>query len=183
MDFNEQKKQWQTAAPTDAATWSAANLNRNWDHPRLRSLKRQLIFETVCWVIFLALFYNALDGHLRPAGWNLALVIGLVLLIAHAVLGYRLASRPVGAAPLREALNNQLAALRKYSWLSMALRATTLLIFFGFITSNVPGLWETPRLWLVGTILIWTAVAVFVNYRIWRGHFRGLEETLGELAG
>jgi hypothetical protein len=181
MDFNEQKKQWQAAGTTDASNWSATNLNQHWDHPRLRSLKRQLVFETVCWLLFLALFYNALDGHLRPVGWNIALAVGLVLLIAHAILGYRLASRPVGAAPLRQALTNQLNSLRRYSWFSMTLRTVTLLIFFGFLVSNVPGLLETPRLWLVGTILIWTGVGLFVNYRIWRKHFRELEATLEEL--
>jgi hypothetical protein len=181
MDFNEHKKQFQAAGSTDTSTWSANNLNRNWNHPRLRSLKRQLVFETTCWLLFLALFYTGLDGHLRPVGWNIALAIGLVLLIAHGVLGYRLAGRAIGAAPLRQALTNQLQALRRYSWLSMTLRTVTLLIFFGFLVSNTPGLWEAPRLWLAGTILIWTGVALFINYRIWRKHFRELKATLTEL--
>ncbi|WP_020567361.1 hypothetical protein [Neolewinella persica] len=181
MDFNEQKKQWQAAGTTDASNWSAANLNQHWDHPRLRSLKRQLVFETVCWLLFLVLFYTGLDGHLKPVGWNVALAAGLVLLIAHGILGYRLAGRAVGAAPLRQALTSQLHALRRYSWFSMTLRTVTLLIFFGFLVSNVTGLLDTPRVWLVGTILIWTGVALLVNYLIWRKHFRELEATLAEL--
>ena len=181
MDFNEQKEQWQAAGATDASSWSATNLNQNWDHPRLRALKRQLVFETTCWLLFLTLFYTGLDGHLRPIGWNIALAIGLVLLIAHGILGYRLAGRAVGAAPLRQALTDQLQALRRYSWLSMTLRTVTLLIFFGFLVSNIPDLLETPRLWLAGTIISWTGIALFINYRIWRKHFRELEATLGEL--
>jgi hypothetical protein len=181
MDFNEQKEQWQAAGTSDDSTWSATNLNQNWDHPRLRALKRQLIFETVCWLLFLVFFYTALDGHLRPIGWNIALAVGLVLLIAHAILGYRLASRPVGSAPLRQALTSQLSSLRRYSRFSMTLRTVTLLIFFGFLVSTIPGLLETPRIWLAGTILTWTGVGLYINYRIWRKHFRALEATLGEL--
>lgn len=181
MDFNEQKEQWQAAGTTDALTWSATNLNQKWDHPRLRALKRQLVFETICWLLLLVLFYTALDGHLRPFGWSIALAIGLVLLIVHAILGYRLASRPIGAVPLRQALTEQLQSLRGFSWISMTLRTVTLLIFFGFLVSNVPGLLDTPRIWLVGTILIWTGVGLYINSRIWRKHFRELESTLAEL--
>lgn len=179
MDFDDHKKNWQNAE--GELNWGKTNLRSYWSHPNLRSLRRQLIFETMCWALFLALYYNAFDGHLRSNGWNIALVIGLVALIAHGIAGYKLAGMPVGDAPLRTALTNQLNTLKRFRWISIFLRTTGLVIFFGFMVSNLPFLGEAPRLWLLGTILIWTIVAVAINYFIWQRHFSKLQQTLDEL--
>ena len=72
-------------------------------------------------------------------------------------------------------------ALKRFRWISIFLRTAGLGIFFGFMMSHLPGLWETPRLWLFGTLLIWVIVSVAINYGVWRKHFRKLEETLAEL--
>lgn len=179
IDLDDHKKNWQNA--DDDPSWERTNLQSYWSHPNLRSLRRQLIFETICWALLLSIYYNAFDGHLRSNGWNIALVIGLVALIAHGIAGIRLASMPVGDAPLRIALENQLNTLKRFRWISIFLRTTGLVIFFGFMVSNVPFLSEAPKLWLIGTILIWTLLAVAINYFIWQRHFRKLKETLAEL--
>lgn len=181
MNLDDHKERWQNTEP--GSEWGKANLKVYWSHPELRSLRRQLIFETVCWTIFLFLFYTALDGHLRSNGWNIALVVGLLALIAHGIAGYRLAGMPVGDAPLKITLQQQLQSLKRFRWISIFLRTAGLMIFFGFMLSNVTALWEAPRLWIFGTILIWTLIAVTINYFIWQRHFRKLEATLAELEG
>jgi hypothetical protein len=179
MNLDDQKELWQD---TDtSADWTRTNLLSYWSHPNLRSLRRQLVFETICWTLFLCLYYAALDGHLRSNGWNIALIVGLLALIAHGIAGYRLAGMPVGDAPLRYALEGQINTLKRFRWISIFLRSTGLLIFFGFMVSNIPLLGEASRLWLVGTILAWTLISVVVNYGIWQRHFHKLEETLAEL--
>jgi len=97
------------------------------------------------------------------------------------IAGYRLAGMPVGDAPLRIALERQITTLKRFRWISIFLRTAGLGIFFGFMMSHIPGLWEAPRLWLFGTALIWAIISIAINYGIWRRHFRKLEETLGEL--
>lgn len=179
MNLDDEKQLWQNAG--DDGDWRQNNLRRYWSHPNLRSLRRQLIFETICWALFLSFYYGALDGHLRDNGWNIALAVGLVALIIHGVVGYQLAGKPIGDAPLRMALQQQLDELKLFRWLSIFLRTTGLVCFFGFMVSNVPFLKEAPRLWLAGTIMIWTIVALAVNYFIWRSHFKKMEATLAEL--
>ena len=179
MNFDDQKELWQNV---DAdADWSKANLQSYWSHPNLRALRRQLLFETVCWTLFLFFYYTAFDGHLRSNGWNIALAVGLLALIAHGIAGYRLAGMPVGAAPLRIALEGQIDTFKRFRWVSIFLRTSGLLIFLGFMLSHIPGLWEAPRLWFFGTFFIWILVAAAINYGIWQRHFRKLEDTLAEL--
>ncbi len=179
MNLDEQKEHWQNLGTN--SEWGKTNLKRYWSHPNLRALRNQLAFETICWTLFLFLYYTALDGHLRSNGWNIALAFALLALIAHGIAGYRLAGMPIGDAPLRVALERQIATLKRFRWISIFLRTAGLGIFFGFMLSHIPGLWETPRLWLFGTLLIWVLVSVAINYGIWRKHFRKLEETLAEL--
>lgn len=181
MNLDDQKERWQNA--TTDSDWSQANLKRYWSHPNLRALRRQLLFETICWTLFFFLYYSAFDGHLRSNGWNIALALGLLALIAHGIAGWRLAGMPVGDAPLRDALGRQLTTLKRFRWISIFLRTAGLLIFFGFMLSNVPLLGAAPRLWLIGTLLTWALISVAINYGIWRQHFRKLEETLAELEG
>ncbi|MGB3800789.1 MAG: hypothetical protein WA952_13320 [Lewinella sp.] len=182
MNLESAKESWQKIDTDAAAQLPSEHLEVRWSHPALRALRRQLVFEGVCWILFLALFYNGLDGDQRPWGWTAALVIGLLLLIVHAVIGYRLASRPVGAAPIREAIGKQVWAIRRYSWLSMALRTLTLLTLFGFLLSNVPDLWDGSRQWAIGTMVIWTGVALYIQHRLWRARIQELQATLDEFS-
>ena len=181
MNFDQQKKQWQSDDFVPTSNWEQKNIQRYWSHPNLRALRRQLIFETICWSLFLALYYSAFDGHLRSNGWNLALAAGLLALIGHGLLGYRLAGQPIGDAPLRLALQAQLDRLKSFRWLSIFLRTTGLVLFFGFILANATWLWEAPRLWLGGTLLIWTIASVAINYGLWHRLLGRLRKTLEEL--
>ncbi len=181
MNFDEEKQAWKSLESPGDSTWATTNLRFTWSHPALHSLRRQLIFECICWTLFLAFYYTALDGNLRSTGLNIALIAALLLLIGHGLLGYRLAATPIGDAPLRVALERQLRRLRSYSIFSMFLRTLTLVIVFAFLLAQVPDLWAAPRLWIVGTIAVWTAVALGIQYLIWRGRLRKLQTNLTEL--
>ncbi|PPK85646.1 hypothetical protein CLV84_2549 [Neolewinella xylanilytica] len=181
MNLESAKQNWQQIDKDIPPLLPADHLEVRWSHPALRALRRQLLFEGGCWSFFLILFYSGLDGDQRPWGWTAALGLSLVLLILHAIVGYRLAGRPVGAMPLYQAMAEQIRTIRRYSWLSIGLRILTLLILFGFLLSYVPALWNTPRLWAIGTIVVWTAVALFIHYRLWRGRINALQTTLDEL--
>ncbi len=182
MNIDNAKQAWQNTDPALSAEWRKNNLAISWTHPALRSMQRQLLFEGLCWMGFLFLIYTGLDGDQRPLGWTLALIGGLLLLIAHALLGYHLASRPVGDLSVTEGLTRQLASVRKFSWVSMALRTATLLILFGFLTSNIPDLWVAERVWAIASIAVWTGVSLYIQYRLWRSKLRRLSANLSELS-
>ncbi|MTB49475.1 hypothetical protein [Lewinella sp. W8] len=181
MDFEEQKKYWQEAGPEEEQPWMDQHLRRVWTHPSLRHIRRQLIVETTAWILFLFLYYSALDGDLRPMGWNLALVIGLILLIVHGLMGYHLSSKPVSDAPLLLAMKERLKELTNYSWVSVLLQTGTLAILMGFLLSNVSGLWERPKLWLFGTIVVWLIIAFGVQVWIWRSRLGELRKSIEAL--
>lgn len=179
MNLDEQRANWQNIRSDH--NWDALDFSSRWEHPVLRKIRRQSIFEAVCWALFLALYFSALDGDQKPLGWNLALVIGLFLLIAHSWLGYRLAARPIGGQAVTAALRKQANLLRLFGYASTLLRAAVLLIFFGFILSNVPFLWTTPRIWFLGTIGITVIIQIGIHWWVWRSHSRALWKTIQEL--
>lgn len=181
MNLESAKQNWQQMNTDATAQLPPDQVEVRWSHPALLALRRQLVFEGTCWILFLALFYTGLDGDQRPWGWTVALILGLVLLIAHAIAGYRLAGRPVGSAPIRTAIAEQIRLIRAYSWLSMGLRTLTLLLLFGFLLSNVPDLWHTSRRWAIGSIVVWTGVALYIQYRLWRDRIGELQATLDDL--
>ncbi|WP_116107690.1 hypothetical protein [Lewinella sp. IMCC34191] len=181
MNLESAKHTWQQINTDATAQLPPDQLQVRWSHPALDGLRRQLVFEGACWIIFLAVFYTGLDGDQRPIGWTVALALGLLLLIAHAVAGYRLAARPIGAEPVREAISRQIGAIRSYSRVSIILRTLTLLILFGFLLSNVPDLWQWSRFWVAGAILAFTAITLFVQFRFWRSRMRKLKDTLHAL--
>lgn len=183
MNFEDQKQYWQETGQDGGEPWTNEHLRHVWTHPSLRHIRRQLIVETVAWTLFLFLYYSALDGNLRPLGWNIALVVGLVLLILHGLLGYHLSSKPVSNAPLLVALRQRLEELTNFSWLSVLLQTGTLAILMGFLLSNVTALWETPKVWLFGTIIIWLVIAFGVQVWIWRYRLGQLRKSIEELEG
>jgi vacuolar-type H+-ATPase subunit I/STV1 len=181
MDFEDQKKYWQEPGNAEEEKWMGQHLRRVWTHPSLRYIRRELIVETVAWVLFLFLYYSALDGALRPFGWNFAMVIALVLLIVHGLMGYHLASKPVSNAPLLVAMRERLKELTNYSWISVSLQTGTLVIIMGFLLSTVTALWETPKVWLFGTMVIWLIIAFGIQVWIWRYRLGQLRKSIEEL--
>ncbi|WP_116125894.1 hypothetical protein [Lewinella sp. IMCC34183] len=181
MDLDTAKQHWQDTPADPTPQWTRQNLKRSWSHPTLTDLRRQLVLEVCCWTAFLFLFYTGLDGDQRPLFWSFALAGVLILLIAHAALGYQLSARPIGDRPVVVALRDQLVRLTAYSRYSMGLRAASLLVLFGFLMSSVPDLFASVRLWAIGTLIAWTALAIYIQYRIWEHRLGKLRTTLAEL--
>lgn len=181
MDIDDIKQHWRQLDLPPADNGQPLHLAVTWTHPALRGLQRQLIFEGFCWIALLVLSYTGLDGDQRPQSWMVALAGGLLLLIGHALLGYRLATRPVGSQSLTAGLEDQIQALRKFSWLSMGLRSATLLLLFGFLTTGITDWSASHRTWAIVMIAVWTALALIVQYRMWQGRLRRLHVALDEL--
>ena len=181
MNLEEAKHQWQAMATELPASFPSEDLKLGWHHPALRRMRLQLVWEGSCYVAFAVLFYTGLDGATRPLGWNLALAAGLLTLIGHAAAGYRLSTRPIRDASIRESLTEQLRAIRTYSWVSICLRTLTLLVLVGFLTSHLNDAWYTERPWVIGGLAGFTALTVFAQYRLWRSRLDELEATLRQL--
>lgn len=182
MNLEEAKQHWQISQATESQEWLAENIGNYWSHPDLKKMRRQLLFEGTCWTFFLFLYYTALDGYLRSGFWNAALVIGFILLIAHSYLGYYLGRQQIGAGALVATLTKQISRLRWFSWLSIFLRITTTLVFFGFMSSFKISEDANFQLWFLLTVTVWSIVQFIVLYLIWKRRIDRLQKTLNELS-
>ena len=181
MNLDQAKHHWQKMAAELPTDWPSEHVKLGWHHPALRRMRLQLIWEGSCYVAFAVLFYTGLDGDTRPLGWNVALAAGLLLLIGHAVAGYRLATRPIGDGSVRDSLTEQVRAIRTFGWMSIFLRTLTLLILVGFLTAHLQGKWYAERPWTLAGLVSFTGLTVYAQYRLWRGRLRKLEATLRQL--
>lgn len=182
MQFDEAKTYWNTATDSLPPALEANHLQLTWQHPALRALQRQLLWEIICWTLIGILGYTGLDGDQRPVGYTIVLATGLGLLLLHAVVGYRLAARPVTDRTVIESLHRRIESIQSFSRLSIFLRTAAVLALFIFLTSGVT-VWGTDRhLWSIAGVLAGTALLLYVQYRVWRKRLNRLRETLDSLA-
>lgn len=140
-------------------------LNVN-QHPSLKGIRIQLMIESIVWIAFLACFYNFFDGHLKPAIWNIALVLAVGLLLVHNAAGYKITNSPINGTNIAESLTNYYHRLKKYAYLSIASRALAIGILFGYFLSGVESLEQRHyiSMGMAGAVI---GIQVFLLWRIW----------------
>lgn len=135
-------------------------------HPVLRHIKIQLILESSLWAIFLAVYYNFFDGHLKSPLWNSLLVISVVLLLVHNLLGYRVTNNLINGPNVRLSLKNYLKRIRKYSIISVFTRALAIIMIFGYFISSIES-FESRHYWSFVFLILLVAVQIYLLKRVW----------------
>lgn len=149
------------------------------NHPVLKRIRRQLIFESLLWTLFLIVFYDFFDGHLKPPVWNGLLALSVILILIHNLLGYRLAKSPVSGGNLKRSLENYLRRMRRYATISIVSRATAIVFVMLFFTSATgPG-----KFWIsMAALVALVAMQVYALSAIWRSRIKRINNSLESLS-
>ena len=139
------------------------NANR---HPVLKRIKIQLILESSLWAVFLAVYYNFFDGHLKSPLWNSLLIISVVLLLVHNLLEYRITNNPINGPNVRLSLKNYLKRIRKYSIISMFTRAMAIIIIFGYFLSSIES-HESKHYWSFVFLILLISIQIYLLKKVW----------------
>ncbi len=148
-------------------------------NPVIKGIKRQLIIETVLWLIFLVVYYDFFDGHLKPLIWNLLLVLSVILLLLHNFLGYKITNKPVNGDNIQESLKNYLQKVRWYSIISIASRITAIIIVFGYFLSSIES--TDKKIWGIGFLLLLIIIQGLLLRKIWLGRIDKLKKVYAQL--
>lgn len=165
MDLHELKSQYQHLTTDSHDPEQLRKMLRANQHPVLKGIRLQLLLEGVFWTLFLLVYYDFFDGHLKPFLWNLALVGAVAFLLVHTFLGYQISNRAIYGTNIRESLQQYLSRIRKYARISIGSRVLAIITIMGFFLSTVPA---TPsRYGQGGLILLIISVQIYLLYRIW----------------
>jgi succinate dehydrogenase hydrophobic anchor subunit len=181
MELEDFKSDFKNAAKGQLSRDSIQKMILENNHPVLRGIKIQLIAESVLWAVFLAVYHDFFDGHLRSPVWNILLILSIILVLVHNVLGYRVASHPVSGENILSSLGNYLSRLRKYSAISILSRVAALAVILGFFVSTVR--FTEDKYWSLGILLLIFPVQIFLLRRVWRNRIKKVDAVYRQLQG
>lgn len=144
--------------------------------PGLRKMRRQLLLETIAFILFLIVYYDFFDGDSKPLYANIALVGASLFAIIHNILGYQLASKTLHAESITQSLRKSLLRLRRYAVISVSSRimaAACLLLFFTSVIS-----FTNHKYLLLLIILAVFAVQIILLRNVWKKRITKLESDL-----
>ena len=181
MDLENLKSDYQKSGNENPKSIESINkMKQSKNHPVLKRMRRQLVFESVIWVFVLIVYYDFFDGHLKSILWNVLLVISILLLLSHNLLGYIIAKSPINGKNLSKSLQVYADRIKNYAIVSIASRILAVLIFIGFLTSSIT--WNTNKIiTIVSFITIVIAVQIYFLGKIWKGRIEKIEYQIDTL--
>ncbi|GAA4437364.1 hypothetical protein GCM10023091_16470 [Ravibacter arvi] len=176
MENDPLKSAWHNIATPQKNDAELTSILKESAHPVLKEIRRQLLFETVAFSLFLLVYYDFFDGDRKPLYANLLLVGVLLLVIGHNVAGYLIARRGITGSNIRQALTNRLSGMKTYAFVSVTLRVLSAAgLWFFFI--SVMDL-DAHRYGLLALGMVIVSVQVFFLSRIWAGRIKRMKEAI-----
>lgn len=168
------------------AAWQQAKLPAHGDlstlmrtrggHPVMSRIRRQLILEGSCYILFLLVYYDFFDGHTRPLYLNIILVLSVACMLVQHINGYLLAAGRLKAPDLLQSLQQKVRQLKQYAWLSVGSRVLGWCGILLFFSSGIT--WTTPKYWLLAGIAIVMAIQMVLLWQLWQRRINRVNDTL-----
>lgn len=178
MDLENLKSDYKKGGTENFKTTESLNkMKQSKNHPALKSIRKQLIFESIIWIFLLVVFYDIFDGHLKSILWNFLLIASILLLLIHNISGYILVKNPIFGENIKESLEKYLSKIKTFSFISITSRVFAITIFLGFLTSNAH--WEFNKILLFSVMLIITITAqIYLLRKVWNKRIHFIENTI-----
>ena len=178
MDLDQFKSEWKNQDIPLKSKVALEEIAAAGSHPSIKRIKLQLIIEAVAWVLFLFVFYDFFDGHLKPLWLNILLVVSFTLLLLHHVWGIRLLNKPMQENNLITSLKSYQESLSKYTIYTVGGRAAAMGILFLFLCYNVE--WTSTKYGLLAGALIVMLIQLYALHKIWARRIQRIGEYLEE---
>lgn len=165
MEIEHLKSDFQNAGKTSVNKENIQKMIEDNNHPVLKSIKKQLLIETVLWAIFLAVYYNIFDGHLKSALWNILLVVAVLFILVHNALGFKITSNPINGETILESLKNYQTKIQRYAMISIVTRVLAIAILLGYFMSTIT--FTQEKLFSLGLIALIFPIQIYLLQRVW----------------
>lgn len=178
MDLDQFKSEWQDQSLPLKSKVALEEIAAAGSHPSIKRIRIQLIIEGVAWVLFLFIFYDFFDGHLKPLWLNMLLMGSFTLLLLHHVWGIRLLNKPMQENNLITSLESYKESLSKYTIYAVGARGAAMGILVLFLCYNVE--WTLVKYGLLAGALVVMLLQLYALYKIWAGRIQQIGEFLEE---
>jgi hypothetical protein len=135
------------------------------NYPVAKSLKKQLLIETVLWTIFIAVYYDIFDGHLKSLFWTLLLVAAVAFVLVHNALGFYVINNPINGETILESLKNYQNKIKNYTVVSIVSRVFAIAILLGYFISTIT--FTKEKIISLSFIFLVFPIQIYLLYRVW----------------
>jgi hypothetical protein len=165
MKLENLKSTYQNSGKTLLSRETIQEMITQNNHPVAKSIKKQLLLETIIWAVFLAVYYDIFDGHLKSPLWNVLLIVAVIFILVHNALGFQIINNPINGEAILESLKNYQDKIKNYAVVSIVTRVFALAILLCYFISSITFTTE-KYISLVFIVLIFP-VQIFLLYRVW----------------
>ena len=134
--------------------------------PASKSIKAQLIIETVFWTVFTAVYYDFFDGHLKSVFWNFLLLAAVCFILTHNALGFKIVNNPINGQTIVESLKNYQSRIKTYAVVSIVSRVLAIAILLGYFISTIT--LTNEKIISLGFIAFIFPVQIYLLNRVWK---------------
>jgi hypothetical protein len=181
MELNNLKEAWKRSAGADSLkSEDIHKMIREKNHPVLAGIRRQLIFESSVWTIFLFAYYSMFDGDQKPFYANILLVAAVVLLIVHNVTGFLAQQKLIKGLNLKQSLDAYLSSIRGFKVYSIATRVAAIICLLVFFTSVIG--FNTFKYGMLAGLIILIPLQILVLSQIWNARIDQLKKLMKEFS-
>lgn len=176
MELEDLKSEWQNALIVEKSEDDLQKMTRITNHPTLKWIRTKLILETICFVLFLMVYYDWFDGDKKPFYANAFLVIGLLFFIANDVAGYISIASRIKGSNLKTSLEGYLSKIKRLSILSLIctfLYSISIVVFFTAVIH-----FTREKSFILLGISIILIQMMFWSHRIWTRWIKKLEQQI-----
>ncbi len=178
MDLEDLKKNYKNEGLSEKKSAGSLMQMKKWNnHPILKGIKRQLIFESIIWAIILIVFYDFFDGHLKSLLWNVILVCAIVLVLLHNILGLLIVKSPINDTVILLSLKNYLRRIKRYANLSIVSRVLAVIVFTSYLMSTAD--WNMKKIGITAiAFFCLVAIQVIMLRKVWKKRVDTIKHTL-----
>lgn len=181
MELGDFKSDYKNAGKGQLNKDSIQQLIHTHNNPVVRGIKIQLIIESVLWALFLVVYYDFFDGHLKPLLWNILLLVSVLLILLHNLLGYQISKNPINGTSILESLEKYLNRIRKYSTISIVSRVLAIAMLLGYFFSSIE--FTEAKYWYLLPLILIFPVQVYLLQKVWSKRIRKINGVYQKLKG
>lgn len=142
-------------------------------------IKRRIWIESVGMFFFLFVYFDGLDGHLKPIWVNILLGCSLVLVIGHDLLMYRSVNLRLQGFSLKQSLFKVLTDIRFHANVATGLIVLFYIALISFLTINIA--FTQTKLLMLGGIIVICGGALWLTIRWWNNRIRNVKQCISDL--
>ncbi|MDD7888191.1 hypothetical protein [Flavivirga sp. 57AJ16] len=178
MELENIKSNWKNAGKGKRDKTELLKMTEIKNHPNIKKIRIKFIIEAVLLIIFLAVFYEGLDGVTKPLWANALLIVTTTTYIIVRFLGWLVLRNPIKEGNLKKSLisfHNKLKQMAILILLTSFLFGSAIISFF---TSSIN--FTQEKYFVLAGMIITLLFLVYLSSRNWIKRIKGINETLTE---